>query len=105
VAHRTELGGYLSAQGLSQDAIELVILGFSPTLSASQLLLVEASLEVRNAFYHIRGGNHLLPAALARRPAGKIHYGCRIHAFTQDGSQASLVVERETRQQLEERRQ
>ncbi|MBI1787160.1 MAG: FAD-dependent oxidoreductase [Acidobacteria bacterium] len=93
-ADRTDLEGYLSGQGLSRDAVELVTLGFSPTISAGQMLLVEASSEVRDTFYHIRGGNDLLPAAFARRLAGKIHYGCRVLAFTQDDSQASLVVER-----------
>lgn len=90
---QSDLQGYLSGQGLSPDAVELITLGFSPTLSASQILLIEASSEVRRSFYHIRGGNDQLPAALARRLAGKIRYGCRVLAFTQDDSQASLVVE------------
>ncbi|MBI2689058.1 MAG: FAD-dependent oxidoreductase [Acidobacteria bacterium] len=93
-ADRVTLGEYLSGQGLSPDAVELATLGVSPTIAAGHLLLVESSSEIRNTYFHIRGGNDLLPFALARRLAGKIQYGCRVAAFTQDGTQASITIER-----------
>jgi monoamine oxidase len=37
-ADRTDLNGHLSEQGLSQDAVELVTLGFSPTISAGSVM-------------------------------------------------------------------
>ncbi len=91
---RASLGEYLSAQGLSRDAIELVTLGFSPTVSTGQMMLIEASSEALRGYFHIRGGNDQLPYAMARGLAGRIHYGCRIVAFEQDGNEASVTIER-----------
>ena len=92
---RASLAEYLARQGLTRDAVELITLGFDPSVSAGQMMLIEASSEVERSYFHIRGGNDQLPYALARRLAGKIQYGCRVLALSQDGGQAALTVERD----------
>ena len=86
---------FLEKQGLSRDAIELVLLGGDPSLSAGLLLLVEFNEQVTREYFHIRGGNDQLPAALARQLESEnaIRYGCRVTSIGQDDSGAWAVME------------
>lgn len=86
---------YLVNQGLSSDAIELITLGADTTVSAALLLLVEFNEQVSQGYFHIRGGNDLLPAALAKQLGGAIRYGCRVTSIGQDDSGAWAVIEHE----------
>jgi monoamine oxidase len=52
---------FLEKQGLSRDAIELMTVGGDTSLSAALLLLVEFNEQVTREYFHIRGGNELLP--------------------------------------------
>lgn len=84
---------YIEKQGLSRDAIELVTLGADTSISAALLLLVEFNEQVTREYFHIRGGNDLLPGALAERLSGVIRYGCRVTSIGQDDSGAWAVME------------
>jgi monoamine oxidase len=86
------LGQYLTKQGLSPDAIELLTLGADTTVSAALLLLVEFNEQARQ-YFHISGGNDQLPAALAKQLHGAVRYGCRVVSIGQDDSGAWAVIE------------
>ena len=87
------LGQYLTKQGLSPDAIELVTLGADTTISAALLLLVEFNEQVSRQYFHISGGNDQLPAALAKELDGAVRYGCKVVSIGQDDSGAWAVIE------------
>jgi monoamine oxidase len=84
---------FLEKQGLSRDAIELMTVGGDTSLSAALLLLVEFNEQVTREYFHIRGGNELLPGALAKRLDQVIRYGCRVTNVGQDDSSAWAVME------------
>jgi monoamine oxidase len=87
------LDQYLTKQGLSADAIELLTLGADITVSAALLLLVEFNEQVSRQYFHISGGNDQLPAALAEQLGGAVRYGCRVVSIGQDDSGAWAVIE------------
>ena len=87
------LGQYLTKQGLSPDAIELLTLGADTTVSAALLLLVEFNEQASRQYFHISGGNDQLPAALAKQLDGAVRYGCRVVSIGQDDSGAWAVIE------------
>ncbi|AXC14899.1 Tryptophan 2-monooxygenase [Acidisarcina polymorpha] len=86
---------FLEKQGLSTDAIELVLVGADTSLSAALLLLVELNEQVTSGYFHIRGGNDQLPGALAKQleMGGAIRYGCRVTSIGQDDSSAWALME------------
>jgi monoamine oxidase len=84
---------YMEKQGLSQDAIELMTVGGDTSLSAALLLLVQFNEQVTREYFHIRGGNELLPGALAKRLDQVIRYGRRVTNVGQDDSGAWAVME------------
>jgi len=84
---------FLEKQGLSRDAIELMTVGGDTSLSAALLLLVQFNEQVTREYFHIRGGNELLPGALAKRLDQVIRYGCRVTNVGQDDSGAWAVME------------
>jgi monoamine oxidase len=84
---------FMEKQGLSRDAIELMTVGGDTSLSAALLLLVEFNEQVTREYFHIRGGNELLPGALAKRLDEVIRYGCRVTNVGQDDSGAWAVME------------
>jgi monoamine oxidase len=84
---------FIEKQGLSRDAIELMTLGGDASMSAALLLLVEFNEQVTREYFHIRGGNELLPGALAKRLDAVIRYGCRVTNVGQDDSGAWAVME------------
>lgn len=87
------LNDYLKKQGLSQDAIELMTLGFDPAFSAALVLLVNFNEQVSRQYFHISGGNDRLPDAIARRLGRVVRYGCRVMSIGQDDRGAWVVVE------------
>jgi monoamine oxidase len=91
---------FLEKQGLSRDAIELLTLGSDTSLSAAMLLLVVFNEQVTHEHLHIRGGNDLLPKALAKRLGGAIRYGCRVTSIGQDDSGAWAVMEHAGRREM-----
>ena len=84
---------FMEKQGLSRGAIELMTVGGDTSLSAALLLLVEFNEQVTREYFHIRGGNELLPGAIAKRLGGLIRYGCRVTSVGQDDSSAWAVME------------
>ncbi|HMF75983.1 MAG TPA: NAD(P)/FAD-dependent oxidoreductase, partial [Bryobacteraceae bacterium] len=84
---------YLTQQGLSPDAIELITVGADTTISLALLLLVEFNEQVTREYFHIRGGNDQLPAALAKGLGGAIRYGCRVMSIGQNDRSAWAVIE------------
>jgi monoamine oxidase len=84
---------FMEKQGLSRDAIELMTVGGDTSLSAALLLLVQFNEQVTREYFHIRGGNELLPGALAKRLGGLIRYGCRVTSVGQDDSSAWALME------------
>lgn len=91
---RSTLHQYLSAQGLSQGAIELMSLGFGANINAAHALLIEFNGRSATGMYHIRGGNDQLPNALAERLAGQVRYGWRVEAIGQNDASAWVTAER-----------
>jgi monoamine oxidase len=84
---------FMEKQGISRDAIELMTVGGDTSLSAALLLLVQFNEHVTREYFHIRGGNELLPGALAKRLDQVIRYGCRVTNVGQDDSGAWAVME------------
>jgi monoamine oxidase len=87
------LGQYLTKEGLSPDAIELLTLGGDTAISAALLMLVNFNEQISHQYFHISGGNDQLPAAIARQLGGSIRYGCRVTSIGQDDSGAWAVIE------------
>ena len=90
---RFTLREYLSRQGLSADAVQLLTLGVDDTISAGLVLLVEFNHASAHEVFHIRGGNDQLPNAIAAGLSGSIRYGCRVVGIGQDDHSAWVVIE------------
>lgn len=90
---RFTLHEYLRTRGLSSDAIDLITLGTTPGISAGLFFLIELNGNVSSGYFHIRGGNDQLPAALAERLGESVRYGSRVTAIGQDDNRAWAVVE------------
>jgi monoamine oxidase len=84
---------FMEKQVLSRGAIELMTVGGDTSWSAALLLLVEFNEQVTREYFHIRGGNDLLPGVLAKRLGSVIRYGCRVTSVGQDDSGAWAVME------------
>ena len=84
---------FMERQGLSRDAIELMTVGGDTSLSAALLLLVQFNEQITREYFHIRGGNDLLPGSLAKRLDGAIRGGCRVTSVGQDDRGAWAVME------------
>jgi monoamine oxidase len=84
---------YLTQQGVSPAAIELIALGADTTISIALLLLVEFNEQVTRGYFHIRGGNDQLPAALAKGLGRAIRYGRGVRSIGQDDRSAWAVIE------------
>jgi monoamine oxidase len=86
---------FLEKQGLSPDAIELLTVGRDTSLGSALLMLVRLNEQVTNGYFHIRGGNDQLPAALAKQLelGDAIRYGCRVTSVGQDDSGAWAIME------------
>lgn len=97
---RLTLHEYLQTRGLSPDAINLITLGITPGISAGLFFLIELNGDVSRGYYHIRGGNDQLPAALAERLGESVRYGSRVTAIGQDDNRAWAVVESADRHEV-----
>ncbi len=98
---RLTVADYLRGRGVSAAAIELLTLGAFPhTISALTLFRVLATYD-RKRLRKIRGGNDLLPRALAARLKTPIAHGCLVQAIRQDAQQVEVSVKTSTgRQQI-----
>ena len=86
---------YLRAQGVSEAALHMMNLGYTPVARFRSFLdvlhenAVERELAVALArrneeILKIEGGNDRLPRAFADRLAGRIRYGCPVHRIEHD---------------------
>jgi monoamine oxidase len=84
---------YLRGRGLSADAIKLLTLGaFPQTISALTLFRVLATYD-RTQLHKIRGGNDLLPKALAARLKAPVSYGRVVRAIRQQADEVEVALE------------
>src|SRR6266850_318915 len=89
---------YLASRGLSEAAVNLLTLGaFPQTISALTLFRVLATYD-RTRLRKIRGGNDLLPRAMAVRLRSPIAYGCIVQSIRQEARQIEVSVESSTGQ-------
>jgi len=89
---------YLASRGLSEAAVKLLTLGaFPQTISALTLFRVLATYD-RTRLRKIRGGNDLLPRAMAVRLRSPIAYGCIVQSIRQEPQQIEVSVENATGQ-------
>lgn len=85
---------YLAKQGLSSEAIELMMPSTNTSVSYALLLTVMLNGQASKNYFHIRGGNDQLPAALAEKLGGTVRFGCRILSIGQDDRSTWAVIER-----------
>ena len=84
---------YLRGRGLSAAAIRLLTLGaFPQTISALTFFRVLATYD-RTQLHKIRGGNDLLPKALAARLKTPLAYGRVVRAIHQQTDQVEVTLE------------
>jgi monoamine oxidase len=89
---------YLASRGLSDAAVNLLTLGaFPQTISALTLFRVRATYD-RTRLRKIRGGNDLLPRAMAVRLRSPIAYGCIVQSIRLQPKQIEVSVESATGQ-------
>lgn len=87
--------------GLSRDAVHLLTLGFNADVgSAAWWLLDELNYHSEKTLSHIKGGNDLLPRAIATRLEECVRYGSPVVSIGQNDSSAWVVVERLGERQL-----
>lgn len=89
----------LGKDGISQAAIELMIGRGDPSVSYALVLLIGLNAKVSQHYFHIRGGNDLLPAAMATKLGSVVHYGCRVTSIGQDDRSGWVVIERNGKQE------
>jgi monoamine oxidase len=98
---------FLRRQGLSQDAVAALRLGYLDlfgdgidAISALQLLR-DTALQTGKKWYMIKGGNDLLPQAFAHRLADKILYGTPVKRIEQDSREVRVMfLQSETLQKI-----
>ncbi|HEY0436319.1 MAG TPA: NAD(P)/FAD-dependent oxidoreductase [Phenylobacterium sp.] len=81
------LAAWLKAQGASSDAIQVICGGFE---NDSVLDYVHDGLSHAASLSKIRGGNDLLPAAMAAEIAQRIRYGAEVVRIDQSASAVSV---------------
>jgi monoamine oxidase len=87
---------YLANKGLSEAAVNLLTLGaFPQTISALTLFRVLATYD-RTRLRKIRGGNDLLPRAMAARLRTPIAYGSVVQSIRQEPQRIEVIVETST---------
>jgi monoamine oxidase len=84
----------LGKDGISKAAIQLMMGRGDPTVSYALVLLIGLNARVNQNYFHIRGGNDLLPAAIATKLGSVIRYGCRVTSIGQSDRSAWVVINR-----------
>jgi monoamine oxidase len=96
----TTVVDYLRKEGLSEAAIQLMMGSRdNSTVSYALLLLIGFNSQVSKSYFHIRGGNDLLPSALALKLGDVVRYGCRVTSIGQDDQSAWAHVATATGQE------
>lgn len=91
---RYTIDGYLKEQHVSPAAIELIMGHFDTSaVSYALVLLIFFNAQISRNYFHIQGGNDLLPASLALRLSDVIRYGCRVTAIGQNERSAWVRIE------------
>ena len=93
------LGEYMRANGASAGAVELVRdtqwFGLSiDSASALSAVVSDIALATGGAPFGIAGGNDRLPAAMAGRLDGPVHYGVEARTITQDATGVEVRADR-----------
>ena len=86
-------GEYLRALGASPDAVAYLALGFEGTSALDSLR--DATHHHTRTLSKIRGGNDLLPKALAAKLSAQIRYGSPVAAIRQDENGVEATVQAE----------
>jgi monoamine oxidase len=85
---------YLTERGLSPAAIELLNVGEDTSATSYALMLnVLLNAKISRNYFHVRGGNDQLPAAVAAKLGAAVRYGCKVVSIGQDDHSAWAVVE------------
>ena len=87
----------LRKDGISKTAIELMMGRGDPSVSYAVVLLIGLNAKVSQHYFHIRGGNDLLPTAIASKLGSAIRYGCPVTNIGQNDRSAWVVIERNGR--------
>lgn len=86
---------FLRSRGLSPDAVELLTLGFDlGDESALFELGFQSLLQATKGYFRIRGGNDLLPKAIAARLRERILYGAPVVRVAHDAGGARVTFAR-----------
>ena len=89
----------LGKDGISKAAIELMMGRGDPSVSYALILLIGLNAKVSQHFFHIRGGNDLLPTAVATILGSVVRYGCRVTSIGQNERGAWVVIDRNGQQE------
>ena len=92
---------FLRSRGASAEAIaRMSVFGIwgdgLSTVSALMVLRDDASFEGATAYFHIRGGNDLLPRAFADRLKEKVLYGCPVVKIEHNNGGVRVMFQRRT---------
>lgn len=99
---RMTLGEYMRSRGASEGAVELVRdtqwFGLSiDVASALSAVVSDIALAMGGVPFGIAGGNDLLPAEMAARLDGPVHYGVEVVAVGQDDAGVEVTARRADR--------
>jgi monoamine oxidase len=89
----------LGKDGISKAGIELMIGRGDPSVSYALVLLIGLNAKVSQHYFHIRGGNDLLPGAIATKLGSLVRYGCRVTSIGQNDRSAWVAIDRNGQQE------
>ena len=89
----------LGKDGISKAGIELMIGRGDPSVSYALVLLIGLNAKASQHYFHIRGGNDLLPGAIATKLGSLIRYGCRVTSIGQNDRSAWVAIDRNGQQE------
>ncbi len=87
------LSSFLVDQGLSSDAVDLLLVGRDRSVNASIVLLTMLNEQISEQYFRIHGGNDQLPKAIARQLGDQVRHGSKVISIGQDDHSAWAVVE------------
>jgi len=96
---RLTIDEQLRKNGVSKAAIELMMGRQDTSVSYALVLLIHLNARISQHYFHIRGGNDLLPAAMAAKLGSVVRYGCRVTSIGQNDNGAWVVFERTGQQE------